>query len=404
MNRTETSSLAIHGGAPIRETPMPPRRALGPEEEAVIKDVIAHYRNIDLDPGYQGHFEERYCRDFTAFQGGGYADSVATGTAALFVALAALDIDRGSEVLVSPITDPGTLSAVILNGLTPRLMDSHSGSYNIGADQFEAAITDEAKAAVIVHAAGRAVDMAPVMEIARARGIRVLEDCSQAHGATSNGQIVGTFGDIAAFSTMYKKAHITGASGGVVFTRDRDLYHMVLAHADRGKPVWRDDYVDKNPNQFLFPALNLHSDEISCAIGIRSLGRLRQTIEKRLAFVARIAALLDDGSRVCRSYGHDNGDSPFIHPVAVDAGNITCSVRQFAEAIYREGVPLNPHYDYLVADWPYLQPHLAPGSDTPNARFLLDNSFALYLNENYGDREAEDIARAIRKVEEHYAA
>ncbi len=370
----------------------------------MIEEVLSYYRKLGLDPGYQGYFEQKYCGAFSEFQGGGFADAVATGTAALFVALAALDLPHGSEVLVSPITDPGTLSAVILNGLKPRLMDSLPDSFNIGPSQFEAAITAQCRAAVIVHAAGRAVEMPGIMEVAGRHGIRVLEDCSQAHGAAWDNRAVGTFGDIAAFSTMYRKAHITGASGGVVYTRNQDLYHAALAHADRGKPSWRDDFDDRNPNQYLFPALNLHSDEISCAIGIQSLARLPETISKRRAFVRQVAGLIENRSQICRPYGYRAGDSPFIHPIFVNRDAISCSVTEFALALREEGIGLNPHYEYLVVNWPFLKPYLAADTDTPNARNVLDGCFALYLNENYGEQEAQDIADAIAKVEACYAA
>src|SRR6185437_11539038 len=172
----------------------------------------------------------------------GYADAVATGTASLYIAVAALDLPKGSEVLCSPITDPGSLSAIILNGLKPRLCDSTPDSYNIGVAQFRERITPDVSAALIVHSAGQAAEIDQIMPEARSRGIKVLEDCSQAHGAQIKGRAIGSFGDIAAFSTMYRKAHMTGPSGGVVYSRDLDLFRRALAHADRGKPRWRDDF------------------------------------------------------------------------------------------------------------------------------------------------------------------
>ncbi|MEG3618330.1 DegT/DnrJ/EryC1/StrS family aminotransferase [Magnetovibrio sp. PR-2] len=402
MTDVADRKLAILGGEPMRATPMPPRFALGAAEEAMIQDVLAHYRARDLDPGYQGHFEQLYCDAFVDFQGGGYADSVATGTAAIFVGLAALELPKGSEVLVSPITDPGTLSAIVLNGLKPRLVDAKPNSYNVGPDEFEAAITPACSAGVIVHAVGQAVEIDGVVDVAQRHGIKVLEDCSQAHGAGWKGQRVGTFGDIAAFSTMYRKAHMSGASGGMIYTQDLDLHRMALAHADRGKPTWQEDLDDRNPSQFLFPALNLHSDEISCAMGLASLQRLETTIEKRLDFVARFTQRLEETSHVCRPYGYTKGDSPFIYPVFVDPSKISCTVEAFANAVRAEGIGLNPHYEYLVANWPFLKPHMAEETDTPNARTMLDTSFALYLNENYGEAEVEDCIAAISKVEGHY--
>jgi perosamine synthetase len=392
-------TLAIHGGTPVRGERLPPRLALGEDELRMIQECVAYYRERQVDPGYQGAFEKLYTDAFVAMMGGGYADAVATGTGALYVALAALDLPKGSEVLCSPITDPGSLSAIILNGLKPRLCDSTPDSYNIGVTQFRERITPEVSAALIVHSAGQAAEIDQIMPEARSRGIKVLEDCSQAHGAQIKGRAIGSFGDIAAFSTMYRKAHMTGPSGGVVYSRDLDLFRRALAHADRGKPRWRDDFSDRDPRGYLFPALNHNTDEISCAIGVASLGRLDKTIMRRQSFVADVVAGLVDHARICRPYRHNPTDSPFFYPVIVDTDHISCSKIEFAEAVLKEGIDLNPHYQYVVDEWPWVQPYLADDFKTENARSIRDRSFNLYLNENYGEKEAEDTVAAIVKVE-----
>jgi len=392
--------LAINGGEPVRATPMPARHAIGAAERARIAEVLDYYEAAGADPGYQGHFEALYCDAVVQFMGGGYADSVATGTAALYVALAALDLPNGSEVIVSPITDPGSVSAIILNGLTPRLADSAPGSYNMDAAQFVARLTPETRAVMVVHAAGQPAPVDEIAAEAQRRGIRVIEDCSQAHGARLNGRCVGTFGDIAAISTMYRKAHMTGASGGLVYTTDRDLHHRALAHADRGKPRWREDFDDRDPTGYLFPALNLHTDEISSAIGLASLGRLKETIRCRLAYLAGLDRLAET-SRLCRPYGWRPDDSPFYYPIVVDVPRLACSKQAFAEAVRAEGIGLNPHYCYVLADWPWLAPYLADDFPCPNARDIRDRSFNLYVNERYGEREVADTLTAIAKVEEN---
>lgn len=395
--------LAIHGGEPVRRAPMPPRLALAEGEVKMIEEVIAFYQSRQLDPGYQGHFEKLYTGAFVAMMGGGYADAVATGTLALFVALAALDLPEGSEVLVSPISDPGTISAIILNRLRPRLIDSKPGSYNVGLEQFLVRLTPETRAAVIVHSVGQACEIDRIVAAARERGVKVVEDCSQSHGARVMGRPVGAFGDIAAFSTMYRKAHMTGPSGGVIYSRDLTLFRRALAHADRGKPRWLPDFDDRDPNTFLFPALNHHTGEISCAIGLASLSRLADTIVRRLAFIADLSARLIEETQICHPYGYSPSDSPFVYPIMVDVERISCSKLEFAQAVEKEGIGLNPHYQYIIADWPWVKSYLPDDFNTPNARAARDRSFVLYLNENYGEREAEDITTAIAKVEKHYA-
>jgi perosamine synthetase len=398
-----STKLAIDGGEPVRKKPMPPRFALGDTEVAAVNEAIAYYRDKQIDPGYQGFYEKRYTDAFVKFMGGGYADSVATGTVSLFIAVAALQLPAGSEVIVSPITDPGTLSAIILNRLVPRVCDSAPGTFNMGVEQFVSRVTPNVRAAIVVHSMGRAADVAAIVAEAHARGIKVIEDCSQSQGARIKGRPVGNFGDIAAFSTMYRKAHMTGASGGIVFSRDEELYHLALAYADRGKPRWREDFDDRNPNQFLFPALNLHTDELSCAIGQASLARIQMTILRRLAFLAELSGRLIDRAQICKPYGYSPNDSPFVYPILVDTARISCSKEHFAQAVLAEGIGLNPHYQYLVCDWPWLKPYLSDVVDTPNARAMRDMSFMLYVNENYGNSEAADCAKAIVKVEKHFA-
>src|SRR5580658_825553 len=170
-----TDRLAIAGGEPARKQPMPPRYALGEAEAAALPEAVAYYRDKKVDPGYQGVFEKRYADAFVKFLGGiGYADAVATGTAALYIAVAALQLPPGSEVIVSPVTDPGSLAAIILNRLVPRLADSAPGNFNMGVEEFTARITPNVRAVMVVHSLGRAADVIGIVRAARERDILVI--------------------------------------------------------------------------------------------------------------------------------------------------------------------------------------------------------------------------------------
>jgi dTDP-4-amino-4,6-dideoxygalactose transaminase len=201
---------------------------------------------------------------------------------------------------------------------------------------------------------------------------------------------------------MYRKAHATGGCGGVVFTRDEGLYRLVRAHADRGKPFWRPDFNEKDPTTFLFPALNFHQDEMACAIGLSSLQRLDDTIRRRTDFLRILGASVTQHSTVCSPTEVSDDDSPFFHPIRVDATRIACSKREFAEAVRAEGIDLNPNYMYVVGEWPWAAPHLGDGFVARNAIAYRDSTFNILFNEQYGAREAEDIAQAIAKVEAAY--
>lgn len=391
--------LAIHGGAPVRSSPMPTREAFGDAEVAMLNEAVAYYRSRNQDPPYEGVFEQRLCGAFTEFMEGGYADAVATGTAACFIALAALDLPKGSEVILSPVTDSGPLNAILHLGLRPVVADAAPGSYNMGVDQFLERVGPNTSAVFAVHAAGEPLEIDRLVEAAHRRGIKVVEDCSQAPGAVWAGRKVGGFGDIAAFSTMYRKSLHSGGSGGIVYSRDLDLHRQALAHADRGKPVWRSDLDLRNPGHALFPALNFNTDELSCAIGIASLGRLRDAIDRRNAFLSLLTKGLRVRSRACQPYNFHSGFSPFYFPIFVDTAKLACSKQDFATALQAEGIDLGAHYGCVVSSWEYARPYVKQPCRTPNADDTRDRSFNLFVNERYGRQEAEDVVNAIVKVE-----
>lgn len=397
--RIADAKLAVEGGKPVRSKPMPPRFALGPSEIAMLEEAIRYYREKEVDPGYQGPFEKMYTDEFVSMMGGGYADSVSTGTASVYLAIRALELPAGSHVLCSPITDPGTVASITMNGLVPKLVDAKPGVYNTGYDEVFSRVNNQVSAMVLVHSAGQACEIDRIAPEAKRRGIKVVEDSSQSHGALIMGRPIGTFGDIAAFSTMYRKNHMTGGSGGVVYSRNLDLYRNALAHADRGKPKWIEGFDDRNPEHFLFPALNWNNDELSCAIGIASLRRLPDTIRRRVSFISELAACMEEHDTMFSLMPWRPTDSPFYLPVFVDMKRARKSKIEIAEAVRAEGVPLNPHYRYVVAEWPWAKKCMADDFGTPVAVDNRNRSFALYLNENHGVEEAADIAAAFLKVD-----
>lgn len=379
---------------------MPARLALKESDLDAVAEVFEYYRNTNEDPGYQGYFEKKYTDAFVRYMGGaGYADAICTGTAALFVAVASLQLNKGDHVMVSPITDPGTLNAIILNQLTPVLVDSSKGSYSISADDLEKRITEKARALLLVHSAGEAAEMEKICRVARKCNLKIVEDCSQAHGAEYMGQKVGTFGDIGVFSTMHTKSHSTGGCGGVAFTRNRDIYNLIRAYADRGKPFHSDDFDAKNPSTFMFPALNLNIDEISCALGCKSLERLDSVIEKRTSFFAQLKGLIHEQSQVFSLYDFRKGFSPFFIPIIVDLNRMNCSKIELAAFISEKGVSIRPHYYCVVSEWEWIKPYMSDDYKTPNAVAITDRSFNLLFNEAYSLKEAHFICEVFLEAE-----
>lgn len=401
-----TEKLAINGGPKVRQLPMPPRRLFGPAERAAIDRVFAYYHEKNLDFGYQGFFEQEYTSAFVKYLGvEGFADGVATGTGALYVALASLDLPAGSEILISALAgDPGTISSIILRGHTVRLIDNAKDQYTVDANSVLERISPKTRALFIVHAAGIAAPIEQIVKVAREKNILVLEDCSQAHGASRNGQKVGTFGDVAGFSTMSRKNHATGGCGGVVFTRDQERYHLIRAHSDRGKPSWRADFDDKEPSKYLFPALNWNIDEVSCAIGSSTLARVETVRLTRLKLIRLLDSKLESETFSCRAFPMSDQTAPFFLPIRVIPGTLRCSKREFAQAVAAEGIPINPHYRTIISEWPWAQPYLSDDFIPKNALEIRDNTFNLLFHEAFGDQEICDIISALKKVEAAYKA
>ena len=395
--------LAFNGGIPVRATPMPARIGFGPEEEKELMACIAHYRNLDSDPPYIGLWNKLFSEAFAEYQGGGFSLPVSSGTGALYVSLSSLGLPKGSTVLTSPVTCSGVLGSIQALGFVPKVVDSAPSSFNIDAEQVEARISDDVSCLLVTHAAGEPVDVPAIKSILKNKSILILEDCSQATGASIRGEKVGTWGEISAFSTMYRKNLAAGASSGLVFTKDFETYRTALSYSDRGKPVWRLDLNLRDPQYASFPALNWNSSEMSNAIGLASLRRLDKTNALRRVFLKKLFVALAEADTVCSPYAFHDGFAPFYFPIFVDQEKIKVSVEQFATAVEAEGIPLGAKYGCLVNTWPWITEHLSDTFVARNALLTRNASFNLHLNENYGEREVKNIVDAFAKVSSYYS-
>ena len=390
----------------------PSRNALGVKEKKAINQVVDFYKKKKVDPGYQGYFEDKLCKKFSSMMGGGYADACSSGTAATFIAISALNLKKGSEVLISPVTDSGPLNALILLGLKPKLIDSSPNNYNVSAAQFLKRVSKKTKAAIIMHIGGETSDIHKICIEAKKRNIKIIEDCSQAPFAKSiwlkkyfkkcNNKFVGGYGDISFFSTMFSKTISSCGSAGLVFTKNKKLYHNVLAHADRGKPVWKQNINLKDPSTALFPALNFNTNEFSSAITFASLSRVKETIKNRINFLRKLNSYLVK-SRVCYiRYKNFSLFSPFYISISLRINLLKVNKLKFVDEIKKEGVPLLNSYGCVISEWKWAKKYLADKFVTKNAIDFKNKSFNLFLNENYGLREVKYIIKKILKVEKKY--
>lgn len=412
-----TTRLAIDGGTPVRGKPMPERHLLGAAEKKAVMELFDRCIADGKAFGYNGPEEKQYEKDFARYMGGGYADGVNSGTNAVYCALGALQLEPFSEVIVPPITDPGGTMPVPLLGCVPVVADADPRTYNTSARQIAPLITSRTRAIVVAHIAGEPVDMEPVLRLARKHDLYVVEDCAQAHGARLGGRRVGTFGHIAAFSTMFGKHHCTGGQGGVVYTRDEELHWRARRFADRGKP-----FGIAQPAGNVTAGLNCNLNDLSAVIGSVQLKKLPEIARRRHAIGEAIKRGLRRGSAAV-SVGWQPPDSWCVYwflRLRLDTRLLSVDKARFCAALAAEGLPVTPGYRHIPCEAPWFRNRSALGRsgfpwNNPRYRgpknpvFHVDNAiraaethFNIGMHENYGPREIADILEAIAKVENAY--
>lgn len=263
------------------------------EQVAAVQRVLRSGQ-VNYWTGSEGRrFEEEYA----AALGVRHAIAVANGTVALELALTALGIGPGDEVVVPSRTFIATASAVVARGAWPVVADIDHDSQNLTAETVEAALTPRTRAIIAVHVGGWPCDMDPLLALAERHGMFVVEDCAQAHGATSRGRPVGSMGHINAFSFCQDKILTTGGEGGLVTTNDSALWERAWSYKDHGKNRLATlDGSKTGAFRFLHDSFgtNWRLTEMQAAIGRIQLRRLPAWVARRRAHAARIVAGLAD--------------------------------------------------------------------------------------------------------------
>jgi dTDP-4-amino-4,6-dideoxygalactose transaminase len=224
-------------------------------------------------------------KEFATWCGVEHAIALANGTLALDLALQVLGVGPGDEVVVTPRTFIASVSCVVMAGATPVFAEVHANSQNITSDSIRAVLTPRTKAVICVHLAGWPCDMDPIMALAAEKGLYVIEDCAQAHGATYKGRSVGSIGHIGAWSFCQDKIMTTGGEGGMVTTNDYEFWKKMWSYKDHGKS-WEAVYErTHNPGfRWLHDSFgtNWRMMEMQAVIGRIQLQRMPEwTIQRR---------------------------------------------------------------------------------------------------------------------------
>src|SRR5213592_2398675 len=207
--------LALHGGPKAKRTPFPPRKRHGDLEKRYLSEVI----DSDMLFYFLGTKVLEFQKQFAAMYGRKHCIACSSGTAAVHIALGALQLPPGSEVITSAITDMGSLTGMLYQGLAPVFAEVDAQTLNMDPAAARRCITERTRAILVVHHSGLAADMDAFLELGREFNLPIVEDCAQAYGTLFQGRLAGTMGAISAFSLNHFK-HITCGSGGMVITED----------------------------------------------------------------------------------------------------------------------------------------------------------------------------------------
>ncbi len=396
--------LALHGGTPVRTSPFPQWPQYGPEEEKALLEAL-HSRTWG---GYHPAVRELE-EGFARYQRLAHGVSCANGTVALEVALRALQLGPGDEVIVTPYSFVASASAILLCGATPVFADIDPHTFNLSPAAAEAAITPRTRAIVVVHFGGRPAEMDAFQQLARRHELRIVEDAAHAHGACWRGTPVGGWGDVATFSFQSFKL-ITAGEGGMIATNSATIADRCWSYCNQGRKQqggWFDHFTLGS---------NYRITAFQAAVLNVQLRRMPEQTELRAANYAHLKAGLREISGLLLP--EDDGRierQPYYLLTFWYAPEAFGGLPReaFLEAMQAEGIPFKPTYPHPLYRNPLFvaeQDELSrrgwyPAQDYPRLQLPVAERVCregVWLNHNAllgSRRDVDDILEALRKVQ-----
>ena len=404
--------LAINGGTPVRTRPFPGEKKVGAEELKELVDVIES-GNMNRWGGTKVvKFEE----EFGALHGVKHAIATTSGTASLHIGVGMVNPSPGDEIITGPITDIGSIVPILYQGAIPVFAEADPETFNSDPADIEAKITDRTRAIMAIHLFGNPCDMDPIMEIARAHDLIVIEDCSQAHFSEYKGRLVGTVGDIGCFSLQQSK-HITCGDGGITITNNDDLGLRGKLFMDKG---WHREIYGPRKYEVFGP--NYRMNDLSGAVALAQTRKLAQFTQPRRARGDQVTALLEG--------------NPWVHPQKLIDGckhtywqygmiveeGAPFTADEFAAALKAEGISCGAHYigkpiflchdairnqrlfgdSHYPFDLPGANPVVYDDTTCPRTQDVIDRLvMPIRPTQFWTEQDSADVAQAIRKVSEN---
>ena len=400
MNVSTQTRLAIEGGQPLRKLPFAPWPSFSLEEIAAATRVLESGR-VNYWTGDEGR---QFELEFATFVGCKHAVALANGTVALELALQALGIGLGDEVIVPSRTFIASASCAVMRGARPVIADVDRDSQNITANTIRAVLSARTRAIVTVHLAGWPCDMDPILALAHEHQLKIVEDCAQAHGATYKGRPVGSMGDAGAFSFCQDKIMTTGGEGGMLTTNDPELWSRAWAFKDHGKS-YDAVYQRQHPPGYRWLhesfGTNWRMTEMQSALGRLLLKQLPRFVQTR----QRLAGVLTErfspipALRVTRPPDHLR-HSYYKYYVFLKTDHLheDWNRQRIIDAINAEGIPcLAGSCSEIYLERAFSE-EMRPQKTLPVAKELGETALMFLVHPTLSDLDMSDTADAVEKV------
>ncbi|HOZ47868.1 MAG TPA: DegT/DnrJ/EryC1/StrS family aminotransferase [Candidatus Hydrogenedentes bacterium] len=410
--------LAIHGGEPVAKEPFPSTNlgpsAIGDEEIQAVTDVLRSRNVFRFTNREQSRCAELE-RLFSRMTGCPYALAVGGGTGALIAGLVGIGVGEGDEVIVPGYTYIASASAALIVGALPVIAEIDE-TLTLDPNDIERNITSRTRAIMPVHMRGIPCDMDPILRIARAHGLKVIEDTSQACGGSYKGRRLGALGDAGTFSFQQSKV-MTAGEGGMLVTHDRHVFERAAIRHDSAMCYWDPENTTVQP----FPGENFRMNELEGALGCVQFARVETILARTRALQQRIREGIDGLPGITLHQPPDpEGDCGITLTMFFATSD---KAREFAEIIRAEGIPAGSMYDQGIPDrhvycyWEYVMqklsgdrhgwPWTSPRHDQnrtysadmcPRTLDILGRAVVLPISQTFEDRHAEMMVEGVRKV------
>ena len=400
-------------------------------DEKAIQAVVEVLRSGKVNY-WTGRKGMEFERKFAEWQGSRYGIAVSSGTAALHVALSALGIGPGDEVIVPSYTFIATSFAVVQAGAIPRFADVNLEDHCISVESAERLINERTRAIIPVHLYGNVCDMDPILELARKYNLWVIEDNAEAFGGVYKGRKTGTLGHIAACSFCQNKTFTTGGEGGMVTTDDEELAWQARSFRDHGYDVKERlnllELEQKLPYIHNMVGWNYRMTEMQAAIGLAELERMdtwNLPTRRRNSYI--LINALRQRPEYVKFFPVDTPERQngwYVLAFSLEIEKMNCTIQQFVQAAVAEGAPcwkvfwpqchteraFQEHNAFGRSKFPFRsREYTNPASvdyskvEVPNALWHETHTFTCFAYPTFTEEDMHQIARALLKVIDAYA-